>query len=78
MQNELRILNTGFVHLGFVSVPLVMSSPAEQAHQGHLSGSVVEHLSAFGSGRDPGVLRSSPELGSLGGPASPSACVSHE
>ena len=24
--------------------------------QGHLGGSVVEHLSAFGSGHDPGVL----------------------
>ena len=31
---------------------------------------------AFGPGRDPGVLGSSPALGSLHEPASPSACVS--
>ena len=34
---------------------------------GHLGGSVVEHLSAFGLGRDPGVLGSSPTLGFLKG-----------
>ena len=34
---------------------------------GHLVGSVVEHLSAFGSGRDPGVLGLSPTSGSLQG-----------
>ena len=32
--------------------------------EGHLGGSVVEHLSAFGSGHDPRVLESSPTSGS--------------
>ena len=33
--------------------------------RGHLGDSVVEHLSAFGLGRDPGVLGSSPTSGCL-------------
>ena len=41
---------------------------------GLLGGSVVEHLSAFGSGHDPGIL-SSPSLGSLWG-ACFSLCLS--
>ena len=43
---------------------------------GHLGGLVVENLSAFGSGHDPGVLGSNRTLGFLH--ASPSARVSHE
>ena len=42
----------------------------------HLGGSVVEHLHAFGSGRDPGVLGSSPTWVPRREPASPSAYVS--
>ena len=42
-----------------------------------MGGSVVERLSAFCSGHDPGVLGSSPTLGSLRG-ACLSLCVSHE
>ena len=41
-----------------------------------MNGSVVEHLSAFGSGRDPGVLGTSPYQAPCMDPASPSACVS--
>ena len=37
---------------------------------------MVERLSAFGSGHDPGVLGSSPTSGFLREPASPSAYVS--
>ena len=40
---------------------------------GHLGGSVVECLSAFGSGCGPGILGSSPVLVSRGKLASPSA-----
>ena len=47
-------------------------------HFGALDGSVAEYLSAFGSGRGPRILGSSPTSGSLHGACFSLCCVSHE